>query len=269
MKIKATVAYDGYAYNGFQKQINGLGIQDVIEKALGKIHKYPTSVTASGRTDARVHATGQVFHFEKNPRIDPRGYYQALNTLLPKDIRIVKTEEVPDDFHARFSARQKRYEYVCTLDGNNPFAWKYKVFLKRRPDLNAMRQTADIFLGRHDFTSFTHAKIDSNKPRTKNIRRIDILEEGNDLRFIFEADGFLRYQVRMMMGTILAAGDHKISAEDVRQMLEARNKEACRFNAPAHGLYLTRVFYEEDMKDPHKQVQSDESDGFLHENTVI
>lgn len=250
MKIKATVAYDGYDYNGFQKQNNGLGIQDVIEKALGKIHKAPTSITASGRTDAKVHALAQVFHFEKNPRIDERGYFQALNTLLPKDIRILKIETVEDDFHARFSAKKKRYEYVCTLNGNNPFTWKYKTFLKRKPDLEKMREAAQVFLGVHDFTSFTNARIDPNKPRTKNIQRIDILEEGDDIRLIFEADGFLRYQVRMMTGTLLAVGEGKISAQEVRQMLEARDKEVCRFNAPAHGLYLTRVFYAEDMSEP-------------------
>lgn len=245
MKIKATVSYDGSAYSGFQKQINALGIQDVLEKALSKIHKKPTPVVASGRTDAGVHALGQVFHFEMNEKIGLRGYYEALNTLLPKDIRITKVEAVPDDFHARFSARKKRYEYVYTLERDNPFVYRYKTILKRQPDLQAMKQAAEVFLGRHDFTSFTNAKIPPEKSRVKTIERIEIRQEGKDIRLIYEADGFLRYQVRMMTAVLQAAGEHRLRKEDIQAMLEARDKEVCRYNAPAQGLYLKEVTYDD------------------------
>ena len=121
MRYKVTVAYDGHRYAGFQKQINGTGIQSVIEKALEKIVKEPVRITASGRTDAGVHALGQVFHFDGPEKIGTFGYYQALNTLLPKDIRIKKVEEADPDFHARFSAISKHYEYVLTRERDNPF----------------------------------------------------------------------------------------------------------------------------------------------------
>lgn len=247
MKIRAVIAYDGSAYNGFQKQTNAQGIQDIIEKALEKIHKKPTPVTASGRTDAKVHALGQVIHFDKNDRISCRGYYEALNTLLPKDIRVILAEEVDDDFHARFSAKKKRYEYIYTLERNNPFTWRYKTPLKKKPDLEAMREAAKVFVGHHDFTSFTNAKIDPRKPRDKTISKIEILEEGPDIRLVYEADGFLRYQVRIMTACLLEAGYHRLTPEDLQTMMDAKDKEVCRHNAPAQGLYLVKVGYNESI----------------------
>lgn len=245
MRIKATVAYDGSGYHGWQKQDNAHSIQTEIERALKVLHGTPTSVTASGRTDAGVHALGQVFHFDAPGNIPVKSYQNALNSLLPKDIRIQKTEAVPDDFHARFSARRKVYEYICTTDRNSPFAFRYKTILRRPVSLEAIRQAASFLMGEHDFTSFSCAQIDPRKSRIKRLDRLEITQEGSDLRFRFEGNGFLRYQVRMMMGALLAAGEGRIQPEDVKRMLEAKDKEACRFNAPAQGLYLVRVDYDE------------------------
>lgn len=246
VKVKAVAAYDGSAYNGFQKQINGTGIQDVLEKALEKIHKNPTSITASGRTDAKVHALGQVFHFEGNPKISMESYYQALNTLLPKDIRIVSCQIVPDDFHARFSAVKKRYEYIYTKQKDNPFIWRYKTPCASNLDLKAMREAAAVFIGEHDFTSFSNAKIDPAKSRIKRIDSIEIFEEGQDIRLVFIGNGFLRYQVRMMTAVLMEAARGKLNAEQIRKMLEAKDKEVCRYNAPPQGLYLAQVIYSDD-----------------------
>ncbi|UNT95342.1 tRNA pseudouridine(38-40) synthase TruA [Allobaculum mucilyticum] len=245
MRYKATVAYDGHRYAGFQKQINGTGIQSLIEKALEKIIKEPVSITASGRTDAGVHALGQVFHFDGPEKIGERGYYNALNTLLPKDIRILKVEAVSNDFHARFSARSKRYDYVITTERDNPFSYNYKHFVWRSLDLEKMRQGAAILQGTHDFTSFSNAQIDPRKPRTKTIYSIDVIPEGKDIRIVYRGTGFLRYQVRMMSAVLIAAGEGRIAPDDIARMLEARDKHACRFNAPACGLYLVEVGYEE------------------------
>lgn len=244
-RFKAVCAYDGSAYNGWQKQKNGLGIQQVIEKALTRVHKSPSEVTAAGRTDAGVHALGQVFHFDGRPNMTARGYYNALNTLLPKDIRILSVERTAPDFHARFSSRRKRYDYIFTRQKDNPFIYRYKSVLRSEPDLEKMREAASVFLGKHDFTSFTHAKIDPEKPRVKNIESIEVLDEGEDIRLVFRGDGFMRYQVRMMTAVILAAGLGKLKTEDVRTMLEARDKHAVRFNADPQGLYLVEVGYEE------------------------
>lgn len=242
MRWKAVVSYDGSRFNGWQKQINGLGIQSVIENALARIVKAPAAITASGRTDAGVHALGQVFHFDGPENISPSGWYNALNTLLPKDIRILSVEPAGPDFHARFSARKKRYDYVFTRDADNPFIDRYKTLI-RKTDLDLMRKGAEVFKGTHDFTSFCHAKVEKEKDHVKTITRIDIVEEGKDIRLIFEGNGFLRYQVRMMTGALLALGRHQITLEQLENMLEARDKEACRYNAPAKGLYLVEVSY--------------------------
>ena len=242
--MKVVVAYDGYNYAGWQRQKNALGIQEVIESILEKIHKCPTEIVASGRTDAKVHALGQVFHFKPKENMSCEGYFQALNTLLPKDIRIVSCEWVDDDFHARFSAKKKRYEYVNTYDAENPFVYKYKNVLRRRLDVSLMKEACVYLLGEHDFTSFSSCKIDARKPRVKCIDSIDIVEEGLDVRFVFVGSGFLRYQVRMMSATLIAVGEGKILPKDVQTMLDAKDKHACRFNASAQGLYLMEVYYE-------------------------
>ena len=244
MILKVTVSYDGYDYAGWQKQDNALGIQEVIEKCLSKINKQPIEIVASGRTDAKVHAYGQVFHFESKVDMLPKNYEMALNTLLPDDIRIQKVEQVNEDFHARFSAKRKRYDYICTYDKENPFIYRYAQKLKSKLDIEKMKDATQYLLGEHDFTSFSSSKIDPRKPRVKNVTRIEIIEEENTIRFIFEGSGFLRYQVRMMTGTLLAVGNNQIEPEDVKVMLDQKDKSACRYNAAPQGLYLVEVFYE-------------------------
>ena len=247
MIYKVCVAYDGSNYAGWQKQINALGVQEVIEKALRRILKSDVDIVASGRTDAKVHATGQVFHFESDSDIPCTKYKEAMNALLPKDIRIKSVQAANDDFHARFCAKRKRYEYFCTYEKENPFVYPYKEILLYPIDIKKMQEAAKVFLGVHDFTSFSSSKIDPRKPREKNIYQIDIRQEDKDIHFIFEGNGFLRYQVRMMVGTLLAVGRDKIKTADIQKMLDARDKEACRYNASPQGLYLTKVYYEENL----------------------
>ena len=179
MIVKALVSYDGFNYAGWQKQENALGIQQVIEEALYKITKENVDVVASGRTDAGVHAFGQVFHFETSKNVPAIQYERALNALLPKDIRILKTEEMPDDFHARFSAVGKRYDYYCSYDIKNPFNYKYRNLLTKKLDIETMKNASKVFLGSHDFTSFASSKIDPRKPRVKKISNIEIKNAEN------------------------------------------------------------------------------------------
>lgn len=242
-RFKATVAYDGHAYAGFQKQVNGIGIQSILEQALEKIIGTPTPIVASGRTDAGVHALGQVFHFDGPEKIGTQGYYNALNTLLPKDIRIKKIEEVPNDFHARFWATQKHYEYIITQEHDNPFTYHYKHFVWQPLNIPFMEQGAKLLEGTHDFTSFCCAQIDPRKPRTKTIFKIEILKQDQDIHIHYYGTGFLRYQVRMMSAALIALGQGKISLDQFKQILGAKDKHACRFNAPAKGLYLVDVQY--------------------------
>ncbi|MBQ0064150.1 MAG: tRNA pseudouridine(38-40) synthase TruA [Firmicutes bacterium] len=243
MIFKCTVAYDGSNYAGWQKQENALGIQSVIEKCLSKIYKTEIDIVASGRTDAKVHALGQVFHFEADERMSSERIQMALNTLLPKDIRLTKVEEEQPDFHARFSAKSKRYDYLCTYEKDNPFVYKYKTILARSVNVELMKEAAQYLLGTHDFTSYCSSKIDPRKPREKTIYRIDILEEGKDIRFIFEGTGFLRYQVRMMTASLLMVGQEKIEPIEIKNILEAKSKDACRYNVDGNGLYLMEVRY--------------------------
>lgn len=244
MIYKATVAYDGWNYAGWQKQENALGIQEVIEKALYVINKRETNITASGRTDAQVHAWGQVFHFCPNENIQPENYVQALNTLLPKDIRIQKIEKVPDDFHARFSVKSKCYEFICTYDAYDPFSYRYKQYVEKALDIHKMKEASQYLLGEHDFTSFSSSRIDPRKSRIKTISNITIYKKQQDIYTCFESNGFLRYQVRMMMGTLIEVGKHHIPAEKVKEILDAKDKMACRYNAKPYGLYLMKVNYE-------------------------
>lgn len=244
MIYKCTVSYDGSNYAGWQKQINAIGIQEIIEKALSKINKAPIEIAASGRTDAKVHALGQVFHFEAVVKMPCTNYKHAINALLPDDIRIQKVEEASDDFHARFSAKSKRYDYVCSFDKDNPFLFKYVEFVPKTIDIEKMKEASKYLLGTHDFTSFSSSKIDERKPRIKTITDIDFVMEDNGFRIIFKGTGFLRYQVRMMVATLLEVGKHKIECEKVKEILEKKDKSACRYNANAQGLYLVEVVYE-------------------------
>ena len=244
MIYKVTLAYDGWNYAGWQKQSNALGIQEIIEKALMKIHRTEVPITASGRTDAKVHALGQVFHFEPLANMSCEQYRIALNALLPEDIRIQKVEEVKDDFHARFSAVSKRYDYICTYEKDNPFTYKYKMILKYPVGIELMREGAKYLVGTHDFTSYSSSRIHPDKPRVKTVYRIDIQEEGKDIRFIFEGNGFLRYQVRMMTAVLLEVGKKRMTPEHVKEILDSRDKEASRYNAQPQGLYLVKVDYD-------------------------
>lgn len=244
MIYKVTLAYDGWNYAGWQKQTNALGIQEIIEKALFKIHRKEVPITASGRTDAHVHALGQVFHFEPLPNMSCEQYRTALNALLPEDIRIQKVEKAGDDFHARFSAKSKRYDYICTYEKDNPFTYKYKMLLNYPVDVDLMREGAAYLVGTHDFTSYSSSRIHPDKSRIKTITRIDIETEGQDIRFIFEGNGFLRYQVRMMTAVLLEVGKKRMTPYHVKEILDSRDKEASRYNAKPQGLYLVKVDYD-------------------------
>lgn len=243
MIYKCTVSYDGSNYAGWQKQINALGIQEIIEKALTKINKSKIEIAASGRTDAKVHALGQVFHFDSVVNMPCDNYKNAINALLPHDIRIIKVEKESDDFHARFSAKSKRYDYVCSFDKDNPFLYKYVEFVPKSLDIKLMKEASKFLLGTHDFTSFSSSHIDERKPRIKTITDIEFRMEENGFRIVFKGTGFLRYQIRMMVATLLEVGKHKISCETVKEILDKKDKMACRYNANAAGLYLVEVVY--------------------------
>lgn len=243
MRLKVTLSYDGSNYFGWQKQTDARSIQGVIEEMLSTLHKHPIEITASGRTDAKVHAVAQVFHFDSDRVIDEERWVAAMNCMLPKDIRVQKVEFVEDEFHARFHSTLKRYDYLVSSHIKDPFLHHYMGMERMHLDLARMQDCATIFLGTHDFTTFTSAKIDPRKSRMKTITRLELVQEEKAIRMIFEGNGFLRYMVRMLAQTLIEVGKHKISKAEVQHMLDSKDKQICRYKADACGLYLVEVQY--------------------------
>ena len=246
MRLKATVSYDGSGYAGWQRQDNALGIESIIMDVMERIHHHPVEITGSGRTDAGVHAIAQVFHFDSELKMSKEQWRRAMNALLPADIRMQNVEKVREDFHARFDAISKRYDYYLSYDIDNPFLQRYRAFYRGRLNIERMKECAALFVGTHDFTSFTSSRIDPRKSRVRTITMCAIEETADGLHFRLEGNSFLRYMVRMIVGTLIEAGRDRLSVQEVKAMLEAKDKEACRYKAPGSGLYLVEVRYPEE-----------------------
>lgn len=244
MAIKCTVSYDGTQYKGWQVQPGLKTIQGEIEQVLSQIHNHPVSIVGSGRTDTHVHALAQVFSFQTELTLEAEQFKSKLNRMLPKDIRILKAEKVSDDFHARFDCIWKRYDYYVSTDVLNPFTQNYMAQCSYPLDIEKMKEAASYFLGTHDFTSFTSAKIHEDKNRVRTMTRCDIIKYPSYIQMIFEGDGFLRYQVRMMAQTIIEAGCNRLEPSKIKEMIEAKDKHCCRYKADPCGLYLVEVHYE-------------------------
>lgn len=245
MRIKMTLSYDGSNYAGWQRQINALGIETVVMEALARLHHHPVEITASGRTDGGVHALAQVIHFDSDICMGEEHWIRAMNALLPLDIRVLAAKEVNEHFHARFDAVRKRYEYRVSYDDLNPFYHRYYALYHGQLDIDRMQRCADKLIGTHDFTSFTSSRIDPRKSRIRTLYKCDVLKEDNGVRFCLEGNSFLRYMVRMIVGTLIEAGRGRLDEKDVEWILKAKDKHACRYKAPASGLYLVKVWYKE------------------------
>ncbi|MDQ0216146.1 tRNA pseudouridine38-40 synthase [Oikeobacillus pervagus] len=244
-RIKCIVCYDGTAFAGYQIQPNGRTIQGCIEKALKMIHKgQDVKVFASGRTDAGVHAVGQVLHFDSPLRIPPHKWPNAINGLLPRDIRIKECEIVDSSFHARFSASGKEYRYkVHTSAFQDPFRRNFSYHYPYKLDMKWMEEAAKNLIGTHDFTSFCSAKTDV-EDKVRTIEQISIHSSQDELEFHFIGNGFLYNMVRILTGSLLDIGSGKISPNEIKRILEAKNRSMAGKTAPAAGLYLWRVFYD-------------------------
>ena len=245
MRIKATVAYDGTNFSGYQSQPNMRTVQSDIDKALRKMHKDDTiHSVASGRTDAGVHALGQVIHFDTPLSLTEESWVTALNVLLPKDIRILTAQQVSVEFHARYSAKGKTYQYRWSRKPiHSPFERNYSVHLgKWNPDIERMKEGAVRLLGTHDFTSFCSAKT-ATSSKVRTIRSLEIVEEGHELVLTIEGDGFLYNMVRTIAGVLYAVGIGWDEPRDVTEILQARDRKRAGKTAPAHGLYLMSVTY--------------------------
>lgn len=241
--LKATLAYDGTAYRGFQLQSGEDTIQARLESALSKMAKEPVRVTAAGRTDSGVHAFGQVAHFRLPRPIPPRGILEGLNSMLPEDIRIREVSEAEDDFHARFDARSKTYRYYFDrAPVPSPFRSRFTLHYPYPLDRSALDDGASRFLGERDFAAF---RASSCAART-TIRRCTasmFLEEGEELVFEIEASGFLHHMVRNIVGTLLDVGRGKRAPSALESVFASRQRTEAGPTAAAKGLHLVKVRY--------------------------
>lgn len=245
-RLKAIIMYDGYGFAGYQVQPNARTVQLELERVLTKMHKGTiVRVVASGRTDAGVHATGQVIHFDTDLQFPIERWQRALNVQLPGDIRVVSVEEVSSDFHARYGTSGKVYRYKWGLgDVESPFKRHYVVYMPgTNPDIERMREAAQAFLGTHDFTSFCSARTEVID-RVRTIKRLELIEsEQGELHMVIEGDGFLYNMVRIIAGNLWEVGIGRREPGDMVLMLAAMDRKKAGKTAPAHGLYLESVFY--------------------------
>lgn len=244
-RYKCIISYDGSGFSGYQVQPNKRTVQSVLEAVLTKMHKGETvRVAGSGRTDAGVHAKGQVIHFD-SPLIIPEDKWEkAMNSLLPEDISVLSVVSVDESFHARFHALGKEYRYVLHLSSKrNPFQRKFAYQYPYRLNIQAMEQASKFFLGTHDFTSFCAAKTEV-EDKVRTIESIDFTREDELLTIRFVGNGFLYNMVRILVGTLLEVGSGERSPEDIPIILAYKDRRVSGKTAPAHGLYLWEVFYE-------------------------
>ncbi len=238
------LAYDGTAYHGWQLQPEARTIQGELEKALGRMAKKPVRVTGAGRTDAGVHARGQVAHFDLERAIPPEGMVKGLNTLIPSDIRVLGVAEVDATFHARYSARSKTYRYY--LDPTplaSPFRNRFTLHYPHDLDRDGLRQAAAKFLGKHDFAAFRAAACNA-KTTTRVVSVSEWVEEEGELVYQVVASGFLHHMVRNLVGTMLEVGRKKTSACSMVAILDSRDRTQAGPTAPPQGLHLEGVSYE-------------------------
>ena len=242
MKVfKLVVAYDGTDFRGWQRQPTARTVQGALEDALFRVTQKRVAVHGAGRTDAGVHAAGQVASFRAAPKLDDAVLLRALNAVLPDDVRVLTLDAAPPDFHARRSACSKAYEYrVVTSRLISPFDFRFALHVPAPLNIAAMRRAAALFVREADFSAFT-----SNREYypVRRVTRSEFRRRGDVIVYAIEADGFLQYMVRTIVGTLLEVGRGKLPPEAVETIFAARDRGLAGPTAPAKGLSLVRVDY--------------------------
>ncbi len=242
--IRLLLAYDGTDFNGWQIQKTGRTVQGVLEEALGRIHKHPVDVIGSGRTDSGVHARGQVANFiSDNPAIPVEKYAEAVNALLPDDVVVLKSDEVPMDFHSRYKALWRTYRYYLYF-GNNVSPWerKYCLVVRRKVELKKLMAMADHIRGDHDFTAFSTTDAE-RKSAERHISASGFYIDGKYVLYEITGNAFLWKMVRTIVGTLLELEETGENPEAVASILASKNRKKAGVTAPARGLFLHRVDY--------------------------
>ncbi len=243
--IKMVMEYDGTQYHGWQRQKNALTLQAIVEEKIQVLTREHVTVIASGRTDAGVHALHQVCHFITHTDMHPESIRKGLNSLLPEDIVVRQAERAPLDFHARYSVKSKTYEYrILNREQPDLFLRHYAWHVARKLDMAGMVACVSLLRGRHDFSSFKSTRSDNLNPVREMIRaELHGSPDKGLIRFLFEADGFLRHMVRNIVGTVVEVGSGRIASDEFLKIFEAKDRKRAGLKAPPQGLFLTMVRY--------------------------
>ncbi len=245
--IAMAIRYDGTGFHGWQRQKNGISVQQAVETALLALTGEPVQVTGCSRTDAGVHALDYVFHFQTETNIPAKRLPYALNYHLDKRISAIEAWEMPEDFHARFSAQGKRYIYRIWNSGiRNPFLARYSWQVPYRLDVDAMVKAAPMLEGTHDFAGFMAAG-GNQKTTVRTVRLCKVerdMEQPELITVAVEADAFLYNMVRIITGTLVEVGLGRIPASTIPEIIESRDRRRCGLTAPPQGLFLKKVYYD-------------------------
>ncbi len=243
--IKLIIEYDGTNYSGWQVQPNAPTIQGSIQNAIYKITGEELELNGSGRTDAGVHARGQVANFMTNSKIPSERFAFAINAMLQKDIVVKSSEEADMDFHARYSAKGKKYSYTI-VNSRHPSAimrdFAYNVCYCEKLDIEKLKSASQYFIGTHDFAGFMSAGSNV-KDTIRTIYNIETVAEGDIIKIFYTGNGFLYNMVRIITGTLLYAAIGRIAVQDIPDIIKSKNRTLAGITAPPHGLYLEKVYY--------------------------
>jgi tRNA pseudouridine38-40 synthase len=242
MRYKVIVNYDGTNFNGFQRQKDYRSVEAEIESVLEKMHKEKIRIIGAGRTDKGVHALGQVFHFDSDLKITEVGLKKGMNSLLPPDIYVVDVKKTSEDFHARYSAVKKEYRYYIRHKSFDLFYRNYAEYIPNI-DIDKLKKNIKRLEGSHDFRGFCSAKIAKEKSTIKQIYTAEVIEHDEFLELIFIGDGFLKYQIRTMVGTLIDIATGRKDESIIDEIFESKNPEKTNRVLTGKGLYLISVTY--------------------------
>ena len=253
MRIVLAVEYNGVPYCGWQSQTGGCGVQDALEIAIKHIAEHQVRVHAAGRTDTGVHALMQVVHFDTETTRPDSAWVRGVNAFLPETIRVVWAKKADDDFHARFSAVQRRYQYLLVNQPTAPAIQVDRAGWYHMPlDVSAMQQAISYLLGEHDFSAFRASECQAKSP-VKNLQIATVKKHAEWLVFEFAANAFLHHQVRNMVGALLYVGNGKYSPAFIKELLAQKDRTLSPPTFAPQGLYLTGVQYDEKWGLPNTQ----------------
>ena len=244
MKVLGICSYKGTNYFGWQKQVGFISVQEKIEECLSKVYDTQINIQGSGRTDAGVHALKQYFHFVSDKEKDLKQLAYALNKMLPDDIKIISFTKVDDDFHARYNATRKIYEYRILLTNKDPLSYDLAYIYPMELNIDLFKEALNKFVGTHNYQDFT-SKEEDEGGFIRTIYKIDVIKENDLLRVVFNGNGFMRYQIRNMIGSAINVANGKEPLEFIDNHLKEgkEKREIIAYKAPASGLYLVDVIY--------------------------